>query len=169
MCRVGHFEKVSLAQFTEAIKDAFCVDTLEAKEIYDTLQHPKRGTIGSAGYDFYSPVSFELKPGETVKIPTGIRVVIDGNWFLMCVPRSSLGCTYRLQLDNTVGVIDSDYCVATNEGHIYAQITNDSRVGKTMSIQAGDRFMQCIFVPYGLTYDDKVTGTRNGGFGSTGA
>lgn len=169
MYRVGRFEKVSVMQFTEAIKDEFCEDALEAKKIYDTIRLPSRASTGSAGYDFYSPVTFTLKPGESVKIPTGIRVRIDGNYCLLCVPRSGLGCEYRLQLDNTVGVIDSDYYDSDNEGHIYAQITNDSHVGKTLKVQAGDRFMQGIFVPYGVAFDDRVRGIRNGGFGSTGA
>ena len=38
---------------------------------------------------------------------------------------------------------------------------------KTVEVEAGDGFMQGIFVQYGITLDDDVTEVRNGGFGST--
>ena len=86
---------------------------------------------------------------------------------LKCYPRSGLGFKFRLQLNNTVGIIDSDYFYSDNEGHIFAKITNDSNEGKTMKIGADTGFMQGIFVEYGITVDDDVTDVRNGGFGST--
>lgn len=122
---------------------------------------------GSAGYDFFSPIDFTLAPGETIKLATGIRVKIDEGWVLKLYPRSGLGFKFRLQMNNTVGIIDSDYYHSDNEGHIFAKITNDSNEGKTLSIKQGEGFMQGIFVEYGVTYDDEVTAIRNGGFGST--
>ena len=73
-----------------------------------------------------------------------------------------------MQLDNTVGIIDSDYYNSDNEGHILVQITNDSKYGKILKIKSGDRFLQGIFLPYGIVKNDNVTDIRNGGFGSTG-
>ena len=128
---------------------------------------PRRATSGSAGYDFYIPFSIILRPGEAVKIPTGIRVEMHDDWVLKCYPRSGLGFKYRLQLNNTVGIIDSDYFYSDNEGHIFARITNDSNEGRTLELEAGKGFMQGIFVEYGITLDDDVTAVRNGGFGST--
>lgn len=85
-----------------------------------------------------------------------------------CLPRSGLGFKYRLQLDNTMGVIDSDYYYSDNEGHIFAKITNDNHTGKTLTVEAGvPGFLQAIFIPYGVTYSDDATGVRNGGMGST--
>ena len=126
-----------------------------------------RATAGSAGYDFFAPVEITLQPGETVKIPTGIRVEMEQDWVLKCYPRSGLGFKYRLQLNNTVGIIDSDYFYSDNEGHIFAKLTNDTNEGKTLVIPAGTGFMQGIFVEYGITVDDAAEGVRNGGFGST--
>ena len=126
-----------------------------------------RATAGSAGYDFFAPVEVTLQPGETVKIPTGIRVEMEQDWVLKCYPRSGLGFKYRLQLNNTVGIIDSDYFYSDNEGHIFAKLTNDTNEGKTLVIPAGTGFMQGIFVEYGITVDDAAEGVRNGGFGST--
>ena len=72
-----------------------------------------------------------------------------------------------MQLNNTVGVIDSDYYYSDNEGHIFAKITNDTNENKTISIQKGNGFIQGIFLTYGITEDDDVNTIRNGGFGST--
>ena len=168
MQKVGNFEKVSFEQFATAMKEEFGIGEAEAKMMYDLIDLPVRATTGSAGYDFKSPINFTLAPGFSVKIPTGIRVKIDEGWWLCCAPRSGLGCKYRMQLDNTIGVIDSDYYNSVNEGHIYAKITNDSKGNKDLVVWMGDRFMQTIFIPYGITYSDAAEGVRNGGWGSTG-
>ena len=168
MRRVAKFEKVSEERFVSDLTDAFPEYTKEqAKEIYLSLRLPERATKGSAGYDFYMPVPCGLKPGETVKVPTGVRVRMEEEWVLKCYPRSGLGFKYRLQLNNTVGIIDSDYYYSDNEGHIFSKITNDTNEGKTVEIPAGTGFMQGIFVEYGITVDDEARGVRNGGFGST--
>ena len=159
--RIAKFEFVSEVQFVSSC------DKGNAKEIYQSLKLPQRATIGSAGYDFYAPFDIVLAPGETVKIPTGIRVKMEPNYVLKLYPRSGLGFKYRLQLNNTVGIIDSDYYDSDNEGHIFAKITNDSNENKTVTLQKGEAFMQGIFVEYGITFDDDVTAIRNGGFGST--
>lgn len=166
MKRIARFFKVSKEQFVKDWTDTFA-DAKEADKIYEEIKLPKRATTGSAGYDFFSPLTFTLKPGETIKIPTGIRVQIDEGWVLKCYPRSGLGFKYRLQLNNTVGIIDSDYYFSDNEGHIFSKITNDSNENKEMTVQAGEGFMQGIFVEYGITVDDDTEGIRNGGFGST--
>ena len=116
---------------------------------------------------FFAPYPVTLAPGETVKIPTGIRVWMEEEWVLKCYPRSGLGFKYRLQLNNTVGIIDSDYYYSDNEGHIFAKLTNDTNEGKTVELKAGEGFMQGIFVEYGITLDDDADGIRNGGLGST--
>ena len=166
--RIAQFHKVSFEQFKEGFLDTFGpVEVSEIREIYEGIKLPKRATKGSAGYDFYTPVPISLCPGKTGKIPTGIRVEMQDNWVLKCYPRSGLGFKYRLQLNNTVGIIDSDYFYSDNEGHIFAKITNDTNENKVVEIEAGAGFMQGIFVEYGITMDDDVTTARNGGFGST--
>lgn len=166
MKRIAEFEKVSLGQFKEDWEDTFPNDE-NIEEIYNGIKLPKRATTGSAGYDFYTPKAFTLKPGETIKLPTGIRVRIDDGWVLKLYPRSGLGFKFRLQFNNTVGIIDSDYYNSSNEGHIFCKITNDSNEGKTVTLNVGDGFCQGIFVEYGITIDDDADGKRDGGFGST--
>lgn len=168
---VGHFEKVSFKQFFTATKEILPVDVAEeqaVREMYDLVKIPTRATKRAAGYDFVSPFSFTLPPQESVKLPTCIRVIPEDGWCLGILPRSGLGVKYRLQLANTMGVIDGDYCESENEGHIFIKLTNDSKEGKNIAIRAGDRFAQGIFLQYGITHDDSVTTERNGGFGSTG-
>jgi len=162
MKRIAQFEKVSEKQFADCWEFSG-----NAAEVYGALKLPKRATSGSAGYDFYSPVDFVLNPGETIKIPTGIRCKMDEGWVLKIYPRSGLGFKYRIQLNNTVGIIDSDYYNSDNEGHIFIKITNDSNEGKVLELKQGDGFAQGIFLEYGITVDDDANGVRNGGFGST--
>ena len=166
--RIAQFEKVSLAQFEKDWIDTFGNDGYYViTEIYNDIKLPKRATKGSAGYDFFAPIDITLQPNSTIKIPTGIRVKMEEGWVLKCYPRSGLGFKYRLQLNNTVGIIDSDYFYSDNEGHIFAKLTNDTNEAKIVKAKAGDGFMQGIFVEYGITVDDDVKEIRNGGFGST--
>ena len=170
MKRIAKFTKVSFEQYYNDYLDTYGnakIPKDQIEKIYNNIKLPERATRGSAGYDFFAPESIELKPGETCKIPTGIRVEIQEDWVLKCYPRSGLGFKYRLQLNNTVGIIDSDYFYSDNEGHIFAKITNDTNEGKTVEIEAGTGFMQGIFVEYGITMDDEVSTVRNGGLGST--
>lgn len=133
---------------------------------YEAIKLPKRATSGSAGYDFYAPCDIELSPGESIKIPTGIRALLDDGTFLMCVPRSGLGFKYRIMLNNTVGIIDADYAYSENEGHIHCKLYNGG--DKEIFIQKGTAYMQGIIVNFMITGDDTTDGVRNGGFGSTG-
>ena len=168
MKRIAKFHKVSPEQFKKDWIDTFGLDEeANIEEIYENIKLPRRATAGSAGYDFFAPVRLILAPGETIKIPTGIRVEMEPEWVLKCYPRSGLGFKYRLQLNNTVGIIDSDYFYSDNEGHMFSKITNDTNEEKTIDIAQGEGFMQGIFVEYGITLDDDVTDVRNGGFGST--
>ena len=167
MKRVGRFYKVSFERFQKDWTDAFPGADRDTRAVYEEIRLPRRATSRSAGYDFFAPVELTLAPGQTIRIPTGIRVEMEPEWVLTCYPRSGLGFKYRLQLDNTVGIIDSDYFYSDNEGHIFAKLTNDSNEGKTLTIPAGTGFMQGIFLEYGITFDDDVTDIRNGGFGST--
>lgn len=168
MLRIARFEKVSLKRFVNDWIATFPQQTLEqAVMAYESIHIPQRATSGSAGYDFFAPVGFELPAGGNIKIPTGIRALIEDGWVLTLYPRSGLGFKYRFQLDNSVGVIDSDYARSDNEGHIFLRMTNDNREGLGLRVPAGTAFAQGVFLPFGITVDDEVQTVRNGGFGST--
>lgn len=156
MEKIARFFKVSEKEFISSGGDA---------ETLNDIILPKRATKGSAGYDFFAPRTFTLLPRETVKLATGVRVKINAGWVLMIFPRSGLGFKYRLTLDNTVGVIDSDYYSAENEGHIFIKMTNCG--DKPLTVEKGKGFAQGVFLPFGVTVDDECEKERTGGLGST--
>lgn len=162
MKRIAQFMAVSREQFEKDWNNAF-----PGTEVPGEIRLPRRATAGSAGYDFFAPAGFELRPNETVLLPTGVRCRMDEGWVLKLYPRSGLGFKYRLQLNNTVGIIDSDYFGAKNEGHIMLKLTNASNEGKVVSVAAGEAVAQGVFVEYGITVDDEACALREGGFGST--
>lgn len=160
------FEKISFEQFSKDVAEQWREEDIQA--VYDAIKLPRRATRGSAGYDIYSPFGFRLGAGETIKIPTGIRVLLDDDKFLAIYPRSGLGFKYKVQLFNTIGVIDADYAKSDNEGHIWVKLYNDSPEGKTLDIHQGDAICQGIIQQFFKTENDDTDGVRNGGFGSTG-
>lgn len=151
---MNKFSKISLAEYQKA-----------NGVNYDNIKLPCRGTVGSAGYDFFLNEDTTFPAGQSVLVPTGIRCEMDSNVCLLIFPRSSLGFKHKMTLDNTVGVIDSDYYYADNEGHIMIKMTNNS--DKSISLSAGVGFAQGILLPFILTDDDKTERARKGGFGST--
>ena len=171
---IAKFEKVSYEQFKKDCMehDIFIEEDGEDKlrEIYDSIKLPRRSTSGSAGYDFFCPFNLSVYSGATCWIPTGIRCRIDEGWALSIVPKSGLGTKYKFRLNNTIGLIDSDYYNALNEGHIILSIMNGMRFDyDALKINKGDKFVQGIFHIYGITEDDDpVNKKRVGGFGSTG-
>jgi dUTP pyrophosphatase len=107
-----------------------------------------------------------LEPGEQVKIHTGVRAEIPARYMGLIVPRSGLGSKYRMQLANTVGVIDSTY-----RGEIMVNVYNNG--DGNIYINKYDRFCQLIIVPilvanYRVVSQLSGTARGEGGFGSTG-
>ncbi len=159
MEKIARFYKVSRGEFEkDCAAQGITAD-------YEAVVLPSRATCGSAGYDFYLPCALSLQSGESAVIPTGIRAKIAEGWVLAIFPKSGLGFKYRLRLDNTVGIIDSDYYNSDNEGHIMAKLTNEG--AKPLELPSGKGFCQGLFLPFGITEDDECDGVRNGGFGST--
>lgn len=149
------FQKVSFNQFKDH----------GDKQTYEDIKLPKRATRSSAGYDFFAPTDIVFDAGQTVTVATGIRAIMPNDFFLMIVPRSGLGFKYKLRLNNTVGIIDADYKDATNEGHIFIRLTNES--DKRLEIAKGEAFAQGILLQYFTTADDDASELRQGGLGST--
>ena len=91
---------------------------------------------------------------------------MNESWVLMIYPRSGLGFKFRLQLNNTVGVIDSDY-----RGPITVVLHNHGKDPQTIS--HGERIAQMVITPvltpaYEVVEELTDTGRGQGGFGSTG-
>lgn len=150
------FEKISLTQFES-----------DGGSGYDGIKLPCRATAGSAGYDFFTPFDLIVEPGQKVTVPTGVRCLLAPDKFLVLLPKSGLGTRYGLILANTVGIIDSDYSGAKNEGHILVTLLNTG--SQTVFIQKAKAFAQGLILSYFLTDDDGAAEARSGGHGSTGA
>lgn len=128
---------------------------------------PKRETAQAAGYDLKVAETTSLAPGEIVLVPTGVKAYMQPGEVLYLYDRSSNPRKKGLVLINSVGVIDGDYYGnPANEGHIYAQMKNIT--DETVTVEAGERIVQAVFAPFLLADGDVATGTRTGGFGSTG-
>ena len=152
------FEKVSFLEFSKNYG--------EDKELYDNYLLPKRSTKSSAGYDFFAINDFVIKPGEIVKIPTGIKAKLLDDEVLLIMVRGSMGFKYNIRLCNQVGVVDADYYNnPSNEGHIFIALQNEG--DKEFEVYKNDRFAQGIFMKYLITDDDSASDIRSGGFGST--
>ena len=123
------FEKISFERFAKDIKND--------KELYGTYKMPVRKTKRSAGYDFFAIEDISIKPGEIVKVPTGIKAKFAADETLMLFVRSSMGFKWNVRMCNQVGIIDSDfYNNPDNEGHIYFQVINLSPI--PIKIKKGD-------------------------------
>ena len=166
--KMATFYKVSYEQYYMDMKTAHPeLTNNEIAEMYTDLKLPVRSTRGSAGYDFFAPCDIEILPGNHCLLPTGVRCEFEEGWVLLLAPRSGLGFKYGLQLSNTIGVIDSDYAYAKNEGHINCKLVYPRKSGEIIKIPKGKAYMQGFFVPFGITYNDEAEGIRTGGLGST--
>ena len=91
--RVGKFEKISLEQWHKDFDNDS--SKIVDKMLNEIIKIPTRATKGSAGYDIVTPFDIDLQPGESRKIPTGLKCQVDNGWFLGIFPKSGLGFKYR--------------------------------------------------------------------------
>ncbi len=147
------------------------MNKMKVQRIRD-VKLPTRGTPQSAGLDFYVPndvlfggIDICLKPGDSVVIPSGIKVEVPKGYALIGFNKSGIAVKRHLYVGACV--IDEDY-----QGEVHIHLTN---VGKGASyISPGDKIAQFILVP--VLYADieevdelhKVPTERGtGAFGST--
>ena len=144
-----------------------------------------------AGMDIYSPAEYTIAPGETVIIPTGIKVAIPEGYALLIQPRSGQSAKTKLRIANTPGLIDSGYrdeigVIVENIEPPFKDIdykfdsSGNIRIksilhGQSYTIAPGQRFaqMRLVQVPKAEFVRVESVGEigedRGGGFGSTGA
>lgn len=165
------FEKISYEQWLKDFKK-YVDDTLNEdliKELYDGIKLPTRGSKFSAGHDFYIPYMYKLNAKRNV-ILTGIRwaTSMDRDKALFLFARSSTAKNYGFALMNKVGVVDMDYQLADNEGHIMLLVDVKSAISE-YTLNKGDKIAQGVIMEYISEEGTEVlTKERTGGFGSTG-
>jgi dUTP pyrophosphatase len=128
---------------------------------------PIYSSDGAAALDFFIPydMPWESKTifhGESLLIPSGIRLELPDNICLLAVNKSGLGMQ---GLSIGACLIDSDY-----RGEIHLNVFNNSHAGVT--IQRGEKLVQFIALNYHHLnlIEGELTETirSNNGFGSTG-
>jgi dUTP pyrophosphatase len=128
---------------------------------------PRYQTAGAAGFDLAASEAVTIEPGQIALVPTGLVIEVPDGHFLGIFARSSTPLRRGLMVANGVGVVDSDYCGATDE--IKIQVLNFT--SSPVSVAAGDRLAQGVFLPY-VRADwrevDEIDRQARGGFGSTG-
>ena len=165
------FEKVRYEAFEHDMMQYRPINFMggEAEEAYDKIKLPERKTKYSAGYDICTPIDISIPSGQRRVIPTGIKVVFEDDemetWHLQMFVRSSVGIKDGVVLTNGTGVIDSDYQFGNNDGDMMLALLNTSE--KLVKYKAGDRICQAVFMIHGITSNDKASGNRTGGIGST--
>ena len=147
------------------------MQTLDVKvldvRVKDAL--PRYATAGAAGLDLRACVDqpLEIKPGETVLVPSGLAIhVEDPGLAAIVLPRSGLGHKNGIVLGNLVGLIDSDY-----QGQVMVSLWNRGK--EAFTVQPMDRIAQMVIVPVvqvQLNVVDEFEASERGagGFGSTG-
>lgn len=131
---------------------------------------PQRKTKYSAGYDFECIEDIEIPPyklgDNPVLVPTGVKVKMQDDEYLMLVNRSSNPKKKKLVIPSSLGIIDKDYFEnPNNDGEIMFAFYNLSN--EPIKIEKGYCLGQGIFQKYYTTEDDNAEGERIGGFGST--
>ena len=132
-----------------------------------SVELPRYATTGAAGFDLAASSDVLVEPGRTALIPTGLVIEVPEGMFLAVFARSSTPLKRGLMVANGVGVVDSDYCGATDE----VKIPVLNFTASPVTVNAGDRIAQGILLPVTrVEWEETVVPERDprGGFGSTG-
>ena len=133
---------------------------LKVNEELDT-KLPERQTKASAGYDFYVIEDVEIPAYGTVMLPTNVKAYMQEDEVLMLYARSSLAIKRGLILQNTTGIIDSDFF----PHEIKVALRNTT--GQPVKLLKNERCAQGIFLKYLVSDNGNLDNTREGGIGST--
>jgi dUTP pyrophosphatase len=139
------------------------------------VKTPVRGTVGSAGIDFYVPNDYPtteslctIEPGERFFIPSGIKANVPEGYALIAMNKSGVALKKGLLVGACV--VDSDY-----QGEIHLHLVNTGK--RDVTIEPGEKLVQFLLIPVDhceveVVAEDnlfsKETTRGAGGFGSTG-
>ena len=149
---------------------------------------PEYSNDGDAGLDIHAVEDVEIGIGETVIIPTGLKVAIPLGYEIQIRPRSGITFNTPLRVSNSPGTIDSNFrgevgVIVQNTSYNYwfdqetipvYDVKEKGNKNGFYKIKKGDRIAQLVLneVPK-LKWNqidgiNKIEGNRNGGFGSSG-
>lgn len=148
---------------------------------------PTYAHLTDSGMDVYAVEDITIAPGETVVVPTGIKMAIPAGYEIQVRPKSGRCVKSKLRIANTPGTIDAGYrdeigiIIDNIEPFIKeAKMDDTGRLyevlfGSSHTIAAGEKFAQLVLceVPKAILYEVENVGEiandgRKGGFGSTG-
>ena len=148
---------------------------------------PTYAHLTDAGMDIYLTEDITIRPGETVLIPTGIKVALPLGYELQVRPKSGRSLKSKLRIANTPGTIDAGYrdeigIICDNIDPVIrsADIDDEGRLynvlwGSNIMLSKGEKIAQLVLseVPKAVFYEVESVSTiendgRKGGFGSTG-
>ena len=139
---------------------------MRIKPLHFNFNKPTKGTHGAGAYDLYMPVSGGIEENGICKVGLGFAAEVPADHVALILPRSGIGAKYGVELNNTCGVVDSDY-----RGEWIA--TLKTKDGKEFKWTAGERLLHFVIVPVisvDLEIVDELSNTERGtgGFGSSG-
>lgn len=151
---------------------------------------PTYARNGDAGLDVYSMIDADIAPGETLLVPTGIKVAIPYGYELQVRDKSGIALKTKLRVANAPGTIDCGYRseigiiienIESPVADIDYEFNDKGEViiksilhGKSYHIEKGQKIAQLVLseVPKAAFYEvnsvAKMGENRGGGFGSTG-
>ena len=139
---------------------------MRIKPIHPNFKLPIKSTQGAGAFDIYMPEMGECSGNIPTSVPLGFAAEVPENHVALIFPRSGAGAKHGLELNNTCGVIDSDY-----RGEWKAFLRTKS--GEHFSWNSKERVLQFLIVPVAnvsLEITDNLGETERGegGFGSSG-
>jgi dUTP pyrophosphatase len=140
--------------------------TVRITRLHPDAQLPEYQSPDAAGFDLAAVADVTVEPGRVALIPTGLVIKVPLRMFLGIFARSSTPLKRGLMIANGVGVIDPDYCGATDEVKIAVMNFTDAPV----TVRAGDRVAQGILLdaPRVEWIEAEADAQSRGGFGSSG-
>ena len=141
---------------------------MQIQPLYPNFKMPTYGTPGAAAFDLYMPTAGSCHDDQTVTVALGFKAAVPVGHVALLVPRSGVGFKHGVELNNTVGVIDSDY-----RGEWFAALRLKPCKGHHLQWEAGDRILQVMVVPVTQVNlvqvtELEITERNEGGMGSTG-
>lgn len=142
--------------------------TVKYKKLCSNATTPGYRTPGAAAFDFALVENMTIPPRSFAKARTGLVIIVPSGYFLLVTSRSSNPSKKGIDLANSIGIIDTDYCGPSDEVFIMIENITDAPV----QLMAGDRVAQGVILPIPRVNLEEVTddigGPSRGGFGTTG-